>query len=153
MGVSNVEPRRIVSAHPWEIRADGTSPRMLLHAPGEIELPVPAGARTLTGDFGIERGAYTGDGRTDGAEFVVEAITTDGRATALWRDTLSPLSNPSDRGRRHFRVELPSAPVTGVRILTRPGAAADNSWDWTYLADLRIDNQPATSTRPGTAIP
>jgi hypothetical protein len=139
LGVASVEPRRITSVYQWTLRSDDGGRHLFLHAPGEIELPVPAGARWFSGAFGIEAGAYTGEGRTDGAEFVVEAVDAAGTATVLWRHSLAPLTDPRHRGRQRFRVELPGGAVTAVRVRTEPGTAGNGNWDWTYLAELRFE--------------
>jgi hypothetical protein len=41
IGVANVEPTGLTSGHPWPVLVDETGPRLILHAPGEPELPVP----------------------------------------------------------------------------------------------------------------
>jgi hypothetical protein len=137
-GILPLLPRVVESMHPWRVVVD-REPMLFLHAPGSVQMSVPAGARSISGSFGIEADAYMGAGSTDGVEFVVDVTTADGVTTTLWRRTLQPLSASGDRGRQSFRVELPLPPPPTVTILTRPGAQNRTEWDWSYVGAVRFE--------------
>lgn len=145
-GSTNLRPVAITGS-PWELR-DGDPPSIFLHAPGEIVFTPPPHLRQLTGELGIERGAYTDEGRTDGVEFVVAIRTTIGEQV-VYRRTLEPLTRELDRGSQAFSVVLPDTPGLRVSIRTLPGAVEDAQWDWSYVTDLKfatLDPAPRRSS-------
>jgi hypothetical protein len=137
-GILPVLPRVVESVHPWRVLVD-PEPKLFIHAPGSVQMNIPAGARSISGTFGIEAGAYMGAGSTDGVEFVVDVTTAEGVTTTLWRRTLQPLSAPGDRGGQSFRVELPLPPPQTVTILTKPGAQNRTEWDWSYVGAVTFE--------------
>ena len=87
-------------------------------------------------------GAYT-DGNTDGAEIAVELQPAAGAAHTIFKRWLQPKTVPADRGMQRFDVTLPAIQAgTRLMIRTLTGPRDDGSWDWTYLADIRLENTP-----------
>lgn len=107
-------------------------------APGEVEMDVPDGARWLSGVFGMLADAYR-DGGSDGAEFAVDLLASDGSRSRLATWALDPGARIRDRGARDFRLAIP--PGAGRRLLlsTLPGPAGDARWDFTCWSDVVID--------------
>jgi hypothetical protein len=138
-GITSVAPIRVTSLHPWEVREP--FPRLLLHAPGELDLPVPAGARRLTGSFGLEPGAYGDAGHTDGAEFIVESLDASGASSVIWQRVLRPKTVPEDRGEHRLGLDLPSPRPAVLRLRTDPGPDGSTNWDWTYLTGLAFEQE------------
>ena len=148
-GIVVQTPEKVTSVAAAEFFTVGGQSAGQLHAPGELVLPIPAGARRLTGDFGIREGAYTGVGRTDGVAFTIDLVHSDGTVTALWERFLNPLGVAGDRGLQHVAVALPAGAAGSIRIRTGPGPANDNRWDWAYLSQVRFDSESPAEKAAG----
>lgn len=115
----------------------GERPVYFLHAPDEVLLNVPAGAREFTAEIGLLPAAYTGGGTSDGVEYTATLVSPEGRR----RDVASRMVNPrqveGDRGPVHWRFELPEVPA-GSRLMIRTdvGPNGDRGWDQSYIADV-----------------
>lgn len=109
------------------------------HAPSRLTVSVPVGASQLVGGFGIYEGAYAKPRpeATDGAEFVIEHVSADGRRTVVFRRFLDPSAQRGDRGLQGLNVELPSEPGQ-LEFIVNPGPAHSNAYDWSYWYDLRF---------------
>ena len=112
---------------------------LLLHAEGEIVFNVPAGAARFAGGFGIQRGAYSGDGHTRGVEFSVDGVWASGRRERLWGRHLDPVAEPRDRGTQRMDIALPPDPPAKLVLHTGAGPEHDNRWDWSYVSGLGFD--------------
>ncbi|HYD85377.1 MAG TPA: hypothetical protein VEA63_15030, partial [Opitutus sp.] len=135
-GAVNVRPVSVqTGAAVNHIIADQHS-MLFVHAPSEVVLPVANGERRFEGGCAFIEGAYT-SGRTDGAEFSIEALTKGGRWEELWRRTLDPLNDLNDRGFQRFAVEVPVG-ASQVRLRIAPGENNQANWDWTCWGDLRL---------------
>jgi hypothetical protein len=112
----------------------------MLNAPGALEFALAGTEHTLRFEGGLLPGAYTGEGHSDGAEFIVELRRPDGSIEPVYRRLLNPLDLPADRGVQHFTVPLPAHASGAVMILrTGVGPAGNDAWDWTYLRRLDIE--------------
>ncbi|MFM1852119.1 MAG: hypothetical protein RIS54_1803 [Verrucomicrobiota bacterium] len=102
---------------------------MVLHAPSSMTFDVPPGATTVRGNFGFVAGAYTGEGKTNGAVFSV--IWTAGQDSRIvFERSLDPATRPDDRGLQSFDVHLPQS--SGRIVLkVSPGPFNINAFDWT----------------------
>jgi hypothetical protein len=110
---------------------------LVLHAPSDLEFTVPAGATTMVGRFGYPPSAYTGDAKTNGADFRV--VWNDGTTEhVLFHQYLDPRKTPADRGLHSFAAPL--AGVTGgrVHLVIDAGPGGDNGWDWTAWTGIEI---------------
>lgn len=132
----NVRPLSAHSDVALDFVAVGDHALLFAHATSEVVLPVPPGSHRLTGGCGFLEGAYTA-GRTDGADFSVEALLRDGTAIRLLQRSLDPIARASDRGFQPFGVDVPAG-ATQLRLRIGPGARGDGSWDWTYWGDLQV---------------
>jgi len=108
----------------------------LLHARSELQLELPPGASGLSVRYGLARGSYAGNGRTDGATFSVSLLRPDGRRELLWTRRLDPRAEPGDRG-MHLE-SLTFAPNAGTRLVLETDPGSDGAWDWTLWSDLRV---------------
>lgn len=121
--------------------AMNTGERMvfMLNAPGRLTFPLHGTEARVTFGGGYMPGAYTGDGHTDGAEYIVELVTPAGTVKPVYRRTLNPRDVANDRGFQNFSIDLPPhADGSKLVVRTDPGTAGDGSWDWTYVSDVAI---------------
>ena len=111
---------------------------LFAHAPSELVFPLEAAATQLTGTIGLIRGAYTGQGETEGAQFIVAVETADGKHRELFRRYLNPRAVPGDRGAVDFRVDLPTIP--GGRLILRTESAPSGNLNsaWSYWGKLQL---------------
>ncbi len=135
-GIANRQPRSVHSDVNKLFFTLGDHEAFLVHARGELEFDA-GDDRTVTGSFGLAEGAYTNGNKTDGAEFVLEAIASDGTKSEAWRKRLDPIANPADRGEQSFTARLPKDTVR-VILRTLPGPNNNTDWDWTYWSQLRF---------------
>jgi hypothetical protein len=112
----------------------------LLHVPGALTFGMAGTERYVFVEFGFMPGAYTGEGRTDGADCVVELVRANEPVRELLRRTLRPVTVESDRGRQSAEIKLP-AMKAGDKLVVRtaPVQGGSNSWGWTYISRLIID--------------
>jgi hypothetical protein len=116
------------------------APVVLLHVPAAITLERRAAERGLHLEFGFLPGAYTGDGRTGGADFVVEWEAAGQPPREIFRRALRPVAEPADRGRQTATLDLPPADAAGRVVLrTLPVAGGTASWGWTYFSRVTFD--------------
>ncbi|HYC70222.1 MAG TPA: hypothetical protein VEB66_03385 [Opitutaceae bacterium] len=117
------------------VAADGARPVYLVHAPGEVVVDVPAGARAFAADIGLLAGAYSLGGASDGVEFTATLLHPDGSRAVLARRLLNPRQVEADRGPQRWAFDLPGAPA-GARlsIATGVGPNGDRGWDQSYVA-------------------
>ncbi|MES1195143.1 MAG: hypothetical protein ABUL65_04550, partial [Opitutus sp.] len=104
---------------------------MVVHAPAQILMPIPAGARTVTLRYGFSDKAYQDtNGKTDGANFL--AIWVDGnKRIPMWGRILRPTTVPEDRGLQEVTFQLPE--VDRPRgLLLKIDALLTIDHDWTY---------------------
>ncbi len=106
---------------------------MFLHAPAQIRMPIPAGAKTVTLRYGFFDKAYLEEnGKTDGANFL--AIWLDGKKRIpMWGRILRPTTVPGDRGLQEVTFQLPE--VDRPReLLLKVDALLTIDHDFTYWA-------------------
>jgi hypothetical protein len=133
-------------------------PAVQVHPPSELVFTVPAGATALRAQFGFQRGAYTGDERTDGATFLVEARTPAGDTRELFRRFLAPATVPADRGAQELRLDLSDlaerdGAAVELVLRTDPGPAGDLTFDWTVWRAVAFEGAVAPSTPEPATIP
>lgn len=113
---------------------------LLLHVPGAMRFKLAGTERQLSFDFGFLPGAYTNDGQTPGADYVVELGRPGQPAREIFRRSLQPFTVPGDRGGQSATVTLPPLqPGDILSVRTVPGASGSSSWGWTYFSRLVIE--------------
>lgn len=137
-GIANLVPAKMVSPSAVEIISVGLDKAALLHAPADMEFPLPAGLTRIQAGFGLRPGAYAQGGQTDGVEFSVVAGWPDGRTEVLWQRGLDPVRQPADRGSQSMGLTLPANSPASLTFRTRPGPAGDTRWDWSYWTQIRF---------------
>ena len=110
---------------------------VIAHAPSLLTFDLPAGAKYISGMFGFMPATYTGDGRTNGARFIIYwSNGTDRRD--LYQKFLNPVSVKEDRGLQAFKVDLSSVSGGLLFLEIHPGPYNDLGWDWTGWTDIYI---------------
>ncbi|MBS0663483.1 MAG: glycosyltransferase family 39 protein [Verrucomicrobia bacterium] len=107
-----------------------------LHAPGRLWFDPGAGRHGVRIGFGILDSAWQGDARTNGVDFQLRAVTSTG-SRLLWHRLLDPAANPADRGPQAARCTVELQPGEQLQVFTDPNGS--NSFDWAYIAELRIE--------------
>lgn len=111
------------------------------HAPSLFSYRLPPEASQLSGGFGFRPGAYAASnpGRTDGAEFTISLVTSNGRRSELLRRMLRPAELPSDRGEQRFICALPASQQGSIiELAISAGPAGNAASDWTYWSNLQL---------------
>jgi hypothetical protein len=137
LNVFNRVPISTSALYPIAVMAEGDKEVVLAHAPSTIEFNVDFPAKRVRGKFGLAQKAYTAPNATDGAEFFLEWMGSDGRTTVLFNRLLKPVTETGDRGIQQFDVALPQS---GGRLILRitPGPENNCSFDWTYWTDVEF---------------
>jgi hypothetical protein len=85
----NVVPVEAVAANPPALDELYGNKVLVMQAPSQMVVPLKASVSRLTGAFGIQEGAYTGDNPTDGADVII--LWRSGKQVReLFRLTLFP---------------------------------------------------------------
>lgn len=137
--VFNREPASVTPADagPLDLGQDKV---FLLHIPGTLTFDLHGDERRVRLEFGFMPGAYTGEGRTEGGEFVVELARAGTAPQELFRRSLRPLANPPDRKRISAEVKLPAlAPGDRLLVRTQTVPGGSTSFGWTYFSRLSIE--------------
>lgn len=132
------EPISIESWAPHNLVDFFGTPGMLVHAAGKVVLPIPGGATSFSGFFGLLPGAYTGEGKTDGVEFSIDAQDKSGRPRRIFDRLVRPLTQAGDRGRLSFKIGVNSINERKLILTTGVGPTGRNNWDWSVWSDCRF---------------
>jgi 4-amino-4-deoxy-L-arabinose transferase-like glycosyltransferase len=123
--------------------ADGET-HFNLHAPSLLRYALPPRAIGVRGRFAIVPGAYAPEnkGPTDGAVFIVRRISKEG-SKVLFEKYLRPASEPADRSRQAFHVDLPqTSDAAELEFEISPGPHGNIASDWAYWIDLMLEVSP-----------
>ncbi|HVU16333.1 MAG TPA: hypothetical protein VHD32_05390 [Candidatus Didemnitutus sp.] len=110
------------------------------HAPSEITVVPPTGAREITAIFGLPAAAYdhSRPAVTDGIDVEILEEQAGGLRRSLWHRHLDPATNPADRGPQTARFESPVT-LTGHLIFHfGPGPAGNITNDWAYWSGITV---------------
>ncbi|MEO7599650.1 MAG: hypothetical protein ABIV50_12000 [Opitutus sp.] len=108
------------------------------HAPTDLIFRVPQGATTVVAKFGIADAAFTGKNHTEGVEFRVELVTSDGAHHTLQSAYLSPNERSSDAGEKTMTFALPSDSSGEVWFRTLPGHTGSIAFAWAYWSKIEM---------------
>lgn len=113
---------------------------LLLHVPGRVGFVLNGPERRLTLGFGFLPGAYTGDGHTQGADYIVEVTHGGAPAREIYRRRLQPVTDDADRGAQSAAIDLPGIAAGDVlTVRTAPIPGGNSSWGWTYLSRVVLE--------------
>lgn len=111
-------------------------PCLFAHAPSSLIYAWHPGLNHVEAEYGILRGAYTGEHQTDGVIFSVETVDEAGRSQILFSRHLDPVNRAADRQPQTLSVRIPPSP--GGKIVLRTQAAPSGRLDyaWGYWRNL-----------------
>jgi len=114
-------------------------PVLHAHAPSEVEFLPPAGARAIQATFGLPDAAWnSGPAVTDGIGVEIYERLPNGQHRSLFRRTLDPAHNASDRGPQTAQLDA-AGPFTGALIFRFTTGPKDNTTnDWAYWSHIEI---------------
>ncbi len=107
-----------------------------LHPDSDVWVPPPVNAKEITWQFGMLPGSYEGKDKTGGAEFVIDAESTDGHARQLFLRYLNPADEAKDRGTQTEKIAIQLEPGETLVFRTRPHGAY--AYDWCYCAKIDV---------------
>lgn len=143
-------PAAVRAPYGAEAREEAGRQVYFAHAPSTLIYPVTAQAAALRGFIAIRPAAYAAnyDAPTDGAEFIVDWVGTDGARKNLFRRRLNPREEPADRGEQAFEARLPGR-AGQIELIITPGPAGNAASDWTYWSELLLtDSRPKAPSVP-----
>jgi len=127
----------------------------MVDPPGYFAFRLDGNETSVDFSFGLDDASWQGDARTDGVTFQVEFAPPGGANQVLFRRDLNPRNVPTDRGRHRVRAPLPAIipPGSMLYLTTGYGPNNDGAWDWSYLADIRINDGPFEAIQfPGFSL-
>jgi hypothetical protein len=130
-------PDQVAAAYPHVIRHEADW-RLMVPPPAALTFVLDGTERQLNFSYGLAEGSYTRGGATDGALYQVELQRDGAAARVLFEQHLDPVANPGHRGVQSADLILPAGLQPGDRIVLRIDGGRNDSWDWTYLASLKL---------------
>ena len=130
-----------VCAHGEPVMTRDPNSRWIAHPPSEVTYAIPAHARRLRFDFGLEPASYDGSqaGRSDGVEVNAVVTLPDGSATTVFHRLIDPATTPADQGSQTAYIDLNNLSPARLTIRIGPGPQGNGSYDWSYIANLGLD--------------
>jgi hypothetical protein len=107
----------------------------MAHAPMRISVELAEPATSFFASFGILDGAWQEGRTTDGVEFRIIAVKSDGREEVIFSRQLQPLVNTKDRGLQQVSINLTEIDAKKIILETLPGETS--AWDWSFWSDIR----------------
>ncbi|GAB1488558.1 hypothetical protein MASR2M8_10030 [Opitutaceae bacterium] len=132
----NRVPDRVSADQAYQIVKDGR-PILMLPPPAELEFILNGDERHLHLDYGLQPGAYTDGGQTDGVVYQIELHRSEQPVEILLSRALSPVTVDDDRGTLSSEVLLPVT-SPGDRLILKIDPKANSSWDWSYVSRFTL---------------
>ena len=114
----------------------GTKTVLSAHPNSDLWLRPPPDATRIGWSFGIMRGAYEPEGKTNGVEFIIDAEMPDGANRRIYRRLLDPRESLHDRGEQHETIPYTPRPGEVLHFSTRPNG--NFAFDWAYWSRLTV---------------
>lgn len=133
-------PDAIVSEY-TSLLDNGAEKLLMTHAPTSMRFSLTGRERRWQFDYGLQAGAYTGEGHSDGATFIVELKRSAPPTVVLFSRQLNPAAVEADRGRLHADLSLPTV-EPGDQLIMRIDPGPTLGWDWTYITRLQVEESP-----------
>jgi hypothetical protein len=109
------------------------------HAPAELYLPVPAGAKHFIFGYGILPLKLYPDRGGDGVDFVIQAIFSDGTSSIIFNKNINPFKSLSTNSSKikSDKIKIPENCIK-LKLLTLPGINNNTNYDQSYWTDLKF---------------
>ena len=130
-------PDRLEADYPY-LLGEYPDQLLMLPPPAALTFVLDGSERQLNFSYGFQTGAYTGEGRTDGAVYQVELWREGDPPRLLFEHRLDPLHDAGNRGPQHADTILTADVRAGDRLVLRISPGAGTSWDWTYVSALDL---------------
>jgi hypothetical protein len=112
---------------------------LMVHAPAELTFSLCPSDRVLEFDFGFLPSAYSGEGTTEGTDYVVEVRRSDGTVSEIFRRSLRPMADPADRGTQTALIPLKEINEGDkLQLSTTPGPTGRVDWAWAYISQVKF---------------
>jgi hypothetical protein len=131
-------PTRVYTTYGLGLTPDGL---FSSHPDSRIWFKAAAGRREINAKFQIYPGAWEGappGEATDGVEFSVYEVRSDGTRRVLFQRLLNPRDVPEDRGLQALNVTADLAAGSEVMFETGPGPHANYTRDWAVWGKITI---------------
>ncbi len=135
---SNISPGPFQVNFQYGVNWMENGPRTVLsaHPNADLWLRPPAGTTRIEWKYGIFDGAFAGETKTNGVEFIILAEMPDGQTRQIYYRLLDPVANMKDRGDQNVVIPYTPQPGEVLRFSTRPNHDS-YAFDWAYW--IRID--------------
>ena len=130
-------PVEAVAANPPALDELYGNKVLVMQAPSQMVVPLKAGVSRLTGAFGIQEGAYTGDNPTDGADVII-LWRSGNQVRELFRRTLFPATALDDRGLLPLNLDVSGLGDGELVFRTGTGPSGNKASDWTCWQGLTL---------------
>lgn len=110
---------------------------IVMHAPSEMVFEVPSGAGEINGYYGFIEGAYTAEGKTNGAVFSIVWSDENDEPTVIHERFLDPRHKVNDRGIHKFHAKVPQGRGT-VYLRISAGPYNEFAFDWTGWSGIEF---------------
>jgi hypothetical protein len=116
---------------------------VMMLPPSQVAWRLAGIEREFDFEYGYDPVAYQKATQGNGTEITVSLEVPGQNSRILFQRTLDPAHVDADHGVHLARVMIPGT-MSGalVRIKTGPGAYNDNSWDWTFISNVRFRRHP-----------
>lgn len=129
-----------VSKQTWAGPAYNSKGYIAAHAPSLLTARIPAGAKSVVGQFGFFPGSYeNAPNATAGAIFTVNIVARDGTKTQAYMAALQPAEREKDRGDQNFVAPINVADPVLAELVIEPPPGRSNAFGWTYWTNLKFE--------------
>lgn len=129
-------PCRVQATHGTPLLEFENGHVLSAHPDSDLWVPPPAGATRIACEFGLLPGAYLGESRTNGVEFLVLGQLADGSTRELFRRVLQPADHEADRGVQTTAFDY--QPRAGETIVFRTRDNGHPAFDWAFWRRIEI---------------
>ncbi|HLP03539.1 MAG TPA: hypothetical protein VK163_16040, partial [Opitutaceae bacterium] len=129
-------PARVQATHGTPLLEFENGHVLSAHPDSDLWVPPPAGATRIECEFGLLPGAYLGESRTNGVEFLVLGQLADGSTRELFRRVLAPADHETDRGVQTAAFDY--QPRAGETVVFRTRDNGHPAFDWAFWRRIEI---------------
>lgn len=134
---SSLQPSAWTLSAPLERYTFDEVPMVQFTPPADVRFALPDSANAFAFSVAMRRGAYTGDGHSDGIGITVTLLQTDAREQLLWQEHFDPAHDPAARGLAERRIAVPPGSGRTIILRTDYGPTGDGQYDWPLFGRFR----------------
>jgi hypothetical protein len=130
----------LVEKRTWAGPAYNSKGYIAAHAPSFLTVRVPAGAKSIVGQFGFFPGSYERPpNATAGAIVTINIVAKDGTKTQAYMAALNPAEREKDRGDQNFVAPITVPDPMTAELVIEPPPGRSNAFGWTYWTNLKFE--------------